>query len=64
MLEEKKERKTETLMVRVTEKDKKIIKSLAVANGQSISEFFLERLFKNLSQKEKELALLIEQQEI
>lgn len=64
MLEEKKERKTETLMVRVTEKDKKIIKALAVANGQSISEFFLERLFKNLSQKEKELALLIEQQEI
>lgn len=63
MLDTKKERKDNTLMVRVTTKEKNIIKALAVANGKSISEFFLERLYKNLSDKEKELAKLIEQQE-
>lgn len=63
MLDTKRERKDNTLMVRVTTKEKNIIKALAVANGQSISEFFLERLYKNLSDKEKNLIKILEQQE-
>lgn len=60
MLEVKKEKKDDMLMVRLTSKEKRIIKSLALASGETIGEYFLRKLYSNLTEKEKSLIKLIE----
>lgn len=63
MLDTKKEKKDDMLMVRLTSKEKKIIKALSIASGETIGEYFLRKLYSTLSEKEKKLIQAMEQQE-
>lgn len=63
MLDRKPPRKDDVLMIRINKSDKKVIKALAGASGLTISEYFLNKLYENLTDKEKAIIELVRQQE-